>query len=645
MRVQLLRYAAGAVAGGLLAAAAGAFVLPAGNAGWRPVTYGLTQSPEELLPATVTAAQPARVVSTTIDADGRPVVTVQEATDKSTATALVKAAQQAEGAVSVEMDAPVHALGAPIGSDPYRSQQWDLTKMRVADAWQKSTGAGVTVAVIDTGVDPTHPDLKGKVLNGYDAITNKAGASRDGNGHGTHVAGTIAAVTGNDVGVSAVAPDTRILPVKVLSDSGSGVMSDTAEGIVWAADNGAQVINMSLGSTSKVAAVSNAIAYARSKGVTVIAAAGNARQQGSPISYPGADAGVIAVAATDSADKVASYSNAGGYVDVTAPGSAIISTYPAALGKAYASMNGTSMASPHVAAAAALLKAYQPHLTPDQIELVLEKSAVDLGTKGFDNDHGYGRIDAAAALAAVMPVTTAPTTPTMTAPTASVPATAPTTSGPTETPSESPSATPSESPSATPSGTPSASRTASPAPSVAPTSAKPKLNPLITSNVTTREVVYGSSTATTFTIRVSGSAWAKKPVQLCISDVCTGTQTTSTGTVLVTRAATAGYKVQVRLAETDTTLAAMSPTAIWTVRATVTASLTSRGVMLVVLNGVNGQNVQIQQYSSTRGWETIGAYAAVQKMTVSGLRAGQKYRAVVPGTATILGATSNTISG
>jgi subtilisin family serine protease len=284
------------------------------------------------------------------------------------------------------MDAPVHALGVPSGSDPYRSQQWDFTKIRVADAWQKSTGGGVVVAVIDTGVDSTHPDLKGNVLQGYDAIANRVAAGADGNGHGTHVAGTIAAVTGNGVGVSGVAPDVKILPVKVLSDSGSGTMSDTAEGIVWAADNGAQVINMSLGSSSKVAAVSNAIAYARSKGVTVVAAAGNERSSGSPTSYPGADAGLIAVAATDSADKFASYSNAGSYVDVAAPGSGNISTYKGS----YASLNGTSMASPHVAAVAALLKGYKGSLTPDQIEAALEKSAVDLGTTGFDNDYGNG---------------------------------------------------------------------------------------------------------------------------------------------------------------------------------------------------------------------------------------------------------------
>ncbi|HWS32323.1 MAG TPA: S8 family serine peptidase [Actinoplanes sp.] len=571
--------------GGVLAAATVVFVLAPHTPEWTPVSYGLTTDPEAMLPPVVSAEEPARVVSTVIDADGRPVVTVSEAVDKAAAVELVKDAQQVKGAVSVEMDAPVQALG----SDPYRSQQWDLSRMRVAEAWTKATGAGVVVAVVDTGVDANHPDLRGNVLSGYDAVTNRAGTSRDGNGHGTHVAGTIAALTGNDVGVSAVAPDARILPVKVLSDSGSGSMADAAEGIVWAADNGAQIINMSLGGTTKVAAVSNAIAYARGKGVTVVAAAGNERAQGSPVSYPGADAGVIAVAATDSTDKVAAYSNAGSHVDVAAPGSAIWSTYPTALGKSYAQLSGTSMAAPHVAAAAALLKSLQPRLTPDQIESALKTSAVDLGPKGFDEDYGYGRIDAVAALNVIAPPASA-----------------------------------------------------SPSPSV--TSAKPRLNPLITTNVTSREVAYGSNMATTFTVRVGGSPWANKPVQLCADDICTDVRTTGTGTVSVSRTATAGVKLQVRMTETDTTQAAMSPVAVWTVRVKVAASV-SRGVMTVTIGGATGQPVQVQQLSANRQWEPAGTFDAVPRTTISGLRARQQYRVVVADSAGLLGAAGNTVTG
>jgi type VII secretion-associated serine protease mycosin len=426
LKVQIRRYAVTAAAGAL---AIGALALPTGSAGWEPVTYGLTASPEQLLPATVSAEKPARIVTTTVGKDGRPVISVRAATTRESAAALVEDGQAAANAVSVEVDAPMYAIGVPAGSDPNRGQQWDFAKLNVSAAWNRSTGAGVTVAVIDTGIDATHPDLAANVLPGYDAIANTAGVRTDENGHGTHVAGTIAAVTGNNLGVSAIAPDTKILPIRVLGSNGSGNMSDAAEGIVWATDHGAQMINMSLGSTSKVTAVSNAINYARSKGVTVVAAAGNSRTAGSPTSYPAADAGVIAVAATDSNDRFGSYSNAGSYLDVAAPGSNILSTYPTALGYSYRSMSGTSMAAPHVAAIAALLKAANPALTPDQIEAALEKTAVDLGPTGFDNDYGNGRIDPVAALASVAPVTAAPTT----APTAPVPTTLPT-SAPVTTP-------------------------------------------------------------------------------------------------------------------------------------------------------------------------------------------------------------------
>ncbi|WP_430779993.1 S8 family serine peptidase [Actinoplanes sp. G11-F43] len=557
MRAQLYRSAAGALG---LAVAAGTLALPA---------------------AADAASRTVRVVTTTLDGDGRPVFTVAEVTERA-----VPSMRRAAGVVDVEVDAPMYALGVPTGSDPYRAQQWSLARLRTTEAWKRSTGAGVTVAVIDTGVDASHTDLRAAVLAGYDATTGRAGVSRDANGHGTHVAGTIAAVTGNGTGISAVAPDVRILPVKVIGDDGEGAASDTAAGIVWAADNGAQIINMSLGGPVQVSAVSSAIAYARGRGVTVIAAAGNERTAGSPVSYPGADAGVIAVAATDSADRVAPYSNAGSYVDVAAPGSAILSTWP---GGGYRQSSGTSMAAPHVAAVAALLKAFQPDLTPDRIESALERSAADLGAKGFDRDYGYGRIDPVAALTAVTPVT--------------------------------------------PPSDPPATGTA------------PRLNPLITTNVTKREVAYGTKTSTTFTVRVSGTVWANKPVQLCVDGDCSDTTTTSSGTVVVNRPATGAVTLQVRMAESATTLAASSPVATWTVRATVSASRTARGAMTVTLNGVDGQTVQVQQYAAPRGWETVGTYPAVAKMQVTDLRVGQKHRVVVPDSATLLGAASNAVTG
>ncbi|WP_433789075.1 S8 family serine peptidase [Actinoplanes sp. CA-252034] len=469
MKVQFRKYVVAAAAVGAFTAI-GAMALPTGSAGWEPVTYGLTASPEQLLPATVSADRPARVVTTTVGEDGRPVVTVKEATDRQSAVRLVEDGQSTDDAVSVEVDAQAYAYGVPTGTDPSRAQQWSLTKLKADDAWKRSTGAGVTVAVIDTGVDARHPDLAGNVLDGYDAITDKAGPVVDSHGHGTHVAGTIAAVTGNGVGISGMAPDTKILPVKVLGANGGGNMSDIAEGIIWAADHGAQIINMSLGSTTRVAAVTNAVNYARGKGVTVIAAVGNSRQQGSPVSYPAADTGVIGVAGTDTADRIGTYSTAGTYVDVAAPGTDILSTYPATRGPGYKQMSGTSMASPHVAAAAALLKSANPALTSDQIEAALEKTAVDLGTPGFDNDFGNGRIDPAAALASLTPVT-APTTRPTTAPVTKAPTTAPVTKAPTTAPvTKAPTSAPVTK---APTTAPTTSAPVTKAPTTAPTTSAP----------------------------------------------------------------------------------------------------------------------------------------------------------------------------
>ncbi|KUL32656.1 S8 family peptidase [Actinoplanes awajinensis] len=656
MKVQLRRYAAGAVAAGAIAAVA-AFALPAGTPDWAPVTYGLTESADQLLPATVSEAKPARVVSTKLDRHGRPVVTVKQATDKASAVKLVEDAQSADGAIGVELDAKTYAYGAPTGTDLYRGKQWGLATMHVADAWQKSTGAGVTVAVIDTGVDATNVDLAGQVLTGYDATTDKVGGNIDPHGHGTHVAGTIAAVTGNTIGVSGVAPDAKILPVRVLGNDGSGYMSDAAEGILWAADNGAQVINMSLGSSEKVAAVTTAITYARSKGVTVIAAAGNERKEGSPVSYPAAEAGVIAVAATDSADQVAEYSNAGSFVDVAAPGSAILSTYPSALGKSYSTMSGTSMASPHVAAVAALLKAAKPSLTPDQIEQALETSAVDLGPSGKDNDFGYGRIDALAALATVGTPTSAPTTapakPTAPAPTA--PTTAPTTKAPTTAPTtKAPTTAPTKAPTSAPTTAPT-----SKAPTAAPTSAAPspstssatKVTPVIVADTTAADVAYNGSTVTTFTVTAGGQAWTRKNAKLCIAETgksfqCVDVVTSAAGVISLDRVATAGYQLQLRVAATDVNEAATA-TATYTVHSTASAFRSGNRTMGVELASPAGLTVQVQQ--QVRGtWKTVFSFVTKKtatQVTIGGLAPGQQYRVLVPGTAAVAGATSGIVAG
>jgi len=627
MKNPLRRYAVGALAVGAIAGGA-ALGLPdsTGEGAWQPQSYGLTASPAQLLPANVSTAAPVRVVSTALDGKGRPVVTVRTATSKQDAAALVKQGQEADNAVGVELDAVVAATGIPTGTDPYRSQQWDFSKIKVANAWQKSTGADVTVAVIDTGVDAAHPDLNGNVLSGYDAIANTAGTSSDPNGHGTHVAGTIAAVTGNGVGVSGIAPDTKILPVRVLDANGSGYMSDTAEGIIWAADHGADVINMSLGSTSKVTAVSNAIAYARSKGVVVVAAAGNSRTSGSPTSYPAADEGVIGVAATDSADAVAYYSNAGSYVDVAAPGSSILSTYPTALGMSYGSMSGTSMASPHVAAVAALIRAYQPALTPDAVQAALQTSAVDLGPAGRDNDFGYGRIDAAAALAAVSPSPSPSQTTSATpapAPTTSSPAPAPTTSSPAPAPSS-----------------------ASPTPS--PTRPVAKVRPAIRVATSAVTALYGTTSTVTYTVTAGGKALAQQPVQVGVqatgASVFTLTEATtdSDGRVVVTQPATGTFQVKLVVPATDTTLALTSPITKFTVRAAMTVTSPAARSLRIVITGAAGQTVQVQRLERNK-WLPATSFTASGDRTLTGLISGAGYRVVLPSTPAVTGVTGTLV--
>ncbi|HEX5202367.1 MAG TPA: S8 family serine peptidase [Actinoplanes sp.] len=652
MRKHLRRYAAGALTVGAIAGGAALGLPTQAAADWQPVVSGLSESAQQMLPESVSAAKPVRVVRTSIT-KGKPVVEVRTATDRGTAAELVKDAQQSKGAVAVEVDSVVTALDGPAGTDPYRAQQWDFGKLHVADAWQQSTGAGVTVAVIDSGVDASHPDLAGQILPGKDFVAGTEGTSTDPNGHGTHVAGTIAALTGNGTGVSAVAPGAKILPVRVLGANGTGWTSDIASGIIYAADHGAKVINMSLGGPGQSTTMSNAIAYARSKGVTVIAAAGNERQDGSPVSYPAADAGVIAVAATDAADKVASYSNQGSYVDVAAPGSNILSTVPVAKGS-YASYNGTSMATPHVAAVAALMKAANPGLTPDAIESALESSAVDLGPAGKDTDYGYGRIDALAAVTAVAPATSAPTSApaTTTAPVTTAPTTVPTTAptaNPTSTPSKTVTPTPSKTVVPTPSKTvtPTPSKTVTPSPSktVTPTPTKPKVRPSIRVAASTSAPVYGSTVRVTYTVTASGKPYAGKPVRIGValpkgSFAFTGATTNSAGVVAFTRKATGNFQVKLLVPASATTLEATSGVSGFTVRTQIRVTSPAKRTLKVALTGATGQRAQVQRLDRSRWVVAKTVTASAAQLKVTGLKSAARYRVVVPSTATLKGVTS-----
>nr|WP_237690736.1 S8 family peptidase [Paenibacillus caui] len=277
----------------------------------------------------------------------------------------------------------------------FSDYQWNLPITNTNQGWKLSTGASdVIVAVVDTGVDLDHPDLQGRLLPGYNVVSPND-KPMDDVGHGTHVAGIIAANVNNREGIAGMTWSTKILPVKALDSSGSGTTYSVAQGIIWAVDQGAKVINLSLGNYAEAQFLHDAIKYAFDHDAVVIAATGNdnTERPGYPAAYPE----VLSVSATDSNLKRASFSNFGDYIDVMAPGESIASTYP---GNQYAALSGTSMASPHVAALAALIRSVNPDLKNTEVMDIIRKNVKDLGTAGRDKYFGYGQINVYAALQA-----------------------------------------------------------------------------------------------------------------------------------------------------------------------------------------------------------------------------------------------------
>lgn len=275
----------------------------------------------------------------------------------------------------------------------YKEYQWNLPSISTEKGWSVGRGSdSVIVGVLDTGVQSDHPDLKGKLVKGMN-IVSEDDAPDDDVGHGTHVAGIIAASVNNGEGVAGMTWYNKILPVKVLDSSGAGSTYSVAQGVIWATDHGAKVINMSLGNYAEAEFLHDALKYAFDHDVVLVAASGNdnTERPGYPAAYPE----VLAVAATDQNAKRASFSNYGDYIDVAAPGDAIASTYP---GSQYAALSGTSMASPHVAALAALIRSINPELKNTEVMDIIRQTAKDLGDKGKDNYFGYGQIDVVKAL-------------------------------------------------------------------------------------------------------------------------------------------------------------------------------------------------------------------------------------------------------
>lgn len=330
-------------------------------------------------------------------------VGLYQAIDTVTLGALKRALdQRSRGDDFVEANRPIDSSATT--NDPYRDYQWNFDLLNADKAWEYSTGSGITVAVLDTGVSFSGEDAPVKFLKGWDFADNDSNPN-DLEGHGTHVAGTIAQATNNGRGVAGLAYGATILPVRVLGPGG-GSTYDVANGITYAVDNGADVINMSLGSPYTTSVEDKAVQYAIDKGVIVVAASGNAGR--STIDYPAACNGVISVGAVGANSTVANYSNGGSGLDVVAPGGDMSydrdgdgyadGILQETLGS-YEFYEGTSMATPHVSALAALL--LSAGATPDEVPGLITSTAKDLGSAGWNTWSGYGLIDPVAALEAV----------------------------------------------------------------------------------------------------------------------------------------------------------------------------------------------------------------------------------------------------
>ena len=347
---------------------------------------------------------------------------------------------------------PVASMSeADAPNDPLFEQQWALAKIEAATAWKVASGSNVTIAVIDSGIDLDHPEFASRILEGYDFVGDDTEAEDDF-GHGTQVAGVAAAATNNETGIAGLAWDAQIMPVKVLDSQGHGVSSDLTCALYWVADKGADIVNISIISFGPSFGMQSAVNYANNEGVLIFAAAGNLFENGNPVTYPAAHDGVIAVAATDREDGHAWFSSAGSFVDIAAPGVSIYSPFPPTHDE-YRSVYGTSLATPHGAGLAALVLSAAPSLSSEQVEAIIQRSAVDLGDSGRDDKFGHGRIDASAAMFLTMSSLPAH----LFLPGVEAPA-------PTDTPPAIPSTTPESTPESTPVSTPESTPTPLPTP-------------------------------------------------------------------------------------------------------------------------------------------------------------------------------------
>jgi subtilisin family serine protease len=350
-------------------------------------------------PAAVTAAGVGLPLAVTADEVGLGWTAVE-----------VPAGQEAEALAQLQADPtileatpdyPLELTFDPNDPNYADGKQWGLIQIGADLAWEFGKGDGVTVAVVDSGVSPNHPDLADRLIPGYNFIDDNADTS-DGCGHGTHVAGIVAAAGENAVGGVGVAYRAKIMPVKVMAADCSGTYSRLMEGILYAVEQGADVIVITSGGGFDHSGLHEAVQTARERGVLVVVAAGN-RGNDQPF-YPGSYTEAFTVAGTSQGDVAYDKSTFGAQIDVSAPATRIYSTYVTETGEpAYTYMTGTSMAAPHVAGLAALALSLDPELTLADLEATLTQTADDLGEPGKDVHFGHGRINAWRAVWAVSP--------------------------------------------------------------------------------------------------------------------------------------------------------------------------------------------------------------------------------------------------
>ena len=400
-----------------------------------PATPLFASVQDPFVPALDPANDTGAAVSTTHESEvGESVLSDFPASDATAGFLAGGPLSRAEGEeeqVLLESNDPFYSSSGSWGQS--YADLWWLKRVDADDAWAYSRGTGVPVAVIDTGLDFNHPDIASNIWTNQAEALGLPGVDDDGNGfvddlhgwdyynwdnnpwddngHGTHVSGIIGAVADNAEGIAGIAPESKIIPIKVLNAGGSGYVTDVINAIRYAADLGAKVINLSLGvfknylSRSLQNAFQSAVSYAKDKGSIVVAAAGNDNGKVEN-SYPAGIPDVIAVGATDANNKRAWFSNFGKLLDFTAPGVDVLSLKAGGVSFGsssvvdpdYVRASGTSMASPVVAGVVALLRAIQPLFSFDQILSRLRSTATDLGSQGFDSYYGYGLINALGAV-------------------------------------------------------------------------------------------------------------------------------------------------------------------------------------------------------------------------------------------------------